>query len=125
MYGTFFATIGLYVVMTWASDRRDRLANEAVGERVVGVFTPDEKAVRIGKELPPRIRKTATALQVAGLAGMVLFVVFLVIPVVVPTVLFFVAMIPTWLWIGYALFVVRPRVREIERDLATRRDPRS
>jgi hypothetical protein len=122
LYGTFFFTIGLFVLMTWASDRRDRVAKEAVGEGVVRVFTPDEKAVRIGNELPTGIRKTARALQIAGLAGLWLAVIFFVIPMAVPTALFLVATLPTFVWIGYVYVVVRPRVREIERDLTKRAD---
>ena len=122
LYGSFFVTVLLLVVMPMASDRRDRLAIEAAGGTWVRAPAPDEKALRAAEELPSGMKKTARALMVLGLGGLSLAVIFLVVPWPIPTAWFFAAGIPTWVWIAYISLVVRPRLREIEREQASRGD---
>jgi hypothetical protein len=122
LYGTFFLTLFVLLIMPRASDRRDRLATEAAGEKWLRAPEPDEKAARAAKELPPGIRKTTSILQKLGLAGLVTWVIFFVVPWPIPSVLFYVATLPTWVWVAYIYLVVRPRLRQIERDQASRDD---
>jgi hypothetical protein len=120
LYGSFFVSLLLAVVMPMASDRRDRLATEAAGGTWVRAPAPDEKALRAAEELPSGMKKTAKVLMVLGLGGLWLSVIFLVVPWPIPTPWFFAATIPTWVWIGYTFLVVRPRLREIQREQASR-----
>jgi hypothetical protein len=69
------------------------------------------------------MRTTVRVLMVLGLGGLWLAVVFVVVPWPVPTAWFFAATAPTWVWIADTSLVVRPRLREIERQQASWNDP--
>lgn len=123
LYGAFLAALGVDFVMTWRSDRRDRRIKEAAGEELVPDSAPDKKMLMAAQELPAGVRMTATILFWLTLVGGLSTFVLLVIPQVVPTPIFMVALLPGFAWIGYGQLVIRPRLRRIEREQASRAEP--
>ncbi len=66
LYGSFFVTLLLLVIMPMASDRRDRLATEAAGGTWVRAPAQDEKALRAAEELPSGMGEDREGTHVAG-----------------------------------------------------------
>jgi hypothetical protein len=123
LYGAFFAAMGLDLGLSWSSDRRDRLAKEAAGEELIPPSAPGRKTLMAAQELPAGMRKTASVLQWLTIVGVLVGVVFLVIPQTISMVWFIATLIPFAAWIGYSYLVLRPRLREIEREQASRVAP--